>query len=63
MDSLTQTQPKITLTVDSCEAGDIISALGLLARLRLGMQGERCRRLLNYIWAQSFHDLGKGRAA
>jgi hypothetical protein len=63
MNSLPQPQPKITLSVDVAEASAIVSALGLLARSRLGTESEGCERLLNYVWAQSFHDLGKGRAA
>jgi hypothetical protein len=63
MESVTQAQPKITFTVDTEEASDIIAALGLLTRSRLGAQAERCGRLSNYLWAQAFHDLGRGRAA
>ena len=62
MKSLTQTDPKITFTVDTQEASDIVAALGLLGRSRFGIYAERCRKVSDYIWAQAFHDLGRGRA-
>jgi hypothetical protein len=63
MKSLTQTQPKITFTVDSEQASDIITSLGLFARIHPGDVATRCRRLSDYLWTKSLHDLGLGRAA
>jgi len=60
MNSLTQDNRKINITVDSNQASDIISSLSLFARIHPGEVSARCQKLLDYLWAQSFHDLGKG---
>ena len=65
MTSIQQDRRKITLTleIDTAEASDLITALGLLRRCRTGEQADRCARLSNYLWAASFHCLGVGKAA
>lgn len=63
MESLTQVQPAITLTITTGSASDILSGLNLLSRIRSGESAERCRRLHDHIWIQAFHDLSRKKAA
>lgn len=58
-----KTQRKITFTVDSGQASDLLTGLHMLSNYRVGEPSQRCKRLADQLWVQAFHNLARDKAA